>query len=787
MLDSQRSDANSASVSDSGALESLRREIELHDQHEKSRSYLGRGVGWFYSADDKSLASLKQLQADIDQANKTGDTAKAAELTKKVSEQVDADRKAIGSQDSIAGYATGALKTAGMFLGGKLGFWGTAAIYAIDQMCPEDSASTQAFDGVLGFAKGALLKKSFDKIGAWEVGPLAKGVALGFTARSIDLGLTRQTYFNQTTGKYSAAAGLKNIALPGAESVLVDGAVYWLAHGALGELSTASGGAIEKSPLWKTMLTGTTFGISSGSLGEIARQREAGEAFDLGKVAKQALIHGTIDTFAAAPGGLRARAQFKSALAAQTGGHSDASTAVSGSSESKAALNSVVADPAKLSPEVFAAEGRKVLPVEAQAEAGQTSDRISPPREFVLTGGADALAGLRAGSKEAMLRVREILSRRPEGQEDLDTEKSLFVQHLGQGDRLNVLAASYADLVATCSPEKLDPAIRSKHLFPDGEGSVWLNQGATPDRVTLSLGDKPLETANRRETPDAMMLGGPKFKGPRAVDILRDQGHDDLADALSSQRKFASLRAVGWLGEGNDSKAIELPPSAEYRNGAVLKISEPEGGWNRSWGKREFDAWILGEVHEVELDDGRTVHVYIQELAETRDNYEPEDLNRFFEKVARSGLEFQDPGADPTKQIGYSKETNELVLIDYPSVDKKGANETLQQIIGGRQRADEQYDAENERGYQEEQPEYEEVDPDVERIRHDMLADPARSEDEKSILQELFQGSSVEDAVIMRACQLKAYKNGKLDTTQARKEVMTLYRMLKTAGLLPEE
>jgi hypothetical protein len=54
------------------------------------------------------------------------------------------------------------------------------------------------------------------------------------------------------------------------------------------------------------MLTGTTFGASTGAYREIDRQQKAGEEFDLGKIATSAAIQGAVDTFAAIPGGLQA-------------------------------------------------------------------------------------------------------------------------------------------------------------------------------------------------------------------------------------------------------------------------------------------------------------------------------------------------------------------------------------------------------------------------------------------------------------------------------------------------
>src|SRR5262249_57391001 len=165
---------------------------------------------------------------------------------------------------------------------------------------------------------------------------------------------------------------------------------------------------------------------------------------------------------------------------------------------------------------------------------------------------------------------------------------------------------------------------------------------------------------------------------------------------------------VDVIGEGNESVAIELKPSKAYPEGGVLKITIPESGWENSWGKRPFDAKLLSKVHSLDMsssssaEHGGTAYAYVQELVTTMERYDPVLLDRFMEKIASSRTEFQDPGAVPTKQIGISARTGQIVLIDYGAVDKPGANETHQTIIGGSERVEAQYEAEDRLDYKEE-------------------------------------------------------------------------------------
>jgi len=93
-----------------------------------------------------------------------------------------------------------------------------------------------------------------------------------------------------------------------APALISDVVVFGLAHGMLGELNLATAGAINKSAFWSTTLTGSTFGMSAGAYQEIMRQKETGKSYDIGAIIMRSLLQGAIDSVAAAPGGMQARA-----------------------------------------------------------------------------------------------------------------------------------------------------------------------------------------------------------------------------------------------------------------------------------------------------------------------------------------------------------------------------------------------------------------------------------------------------------------------------------------------
>ncbi len=740
---------DSSSV-ESNALNSLRLEIAAHEKQSQSRSYLGKVSDFIYRSDDKSLAAMETLKSDIEQANKAGDKAKVAELSKQASGIIQDDRSKRGLQDEISHYSAGFVKTAAIFARGRLGLWGAVGAYALDAMSPSTDFRSQLTDGALGGLKGGLLKSTFDFLGSKQVGIAAQGVALGTSSRLLEFGLSRKTY-EGANGQFDLVGGLGNTVRGTLDrkALVSDVVVFGLAHGLLSKTNSLTGGMVDKSAMLRTVLTGTTFGLSMGSVNEIQRQAAAGESFDLGKVVRRSLLQGAIDTVAAGPGGMQAR----SAAARR-------SAEAAGSGE----------------------------PIGDRANLLSRSDRVSDkPREFVVLEGQEALAKLGAGTETAgWMRVREILGKG--GEAPLGPIKSLFVQHLGKGQSINEGAAKSADLVACCHPETMPADVRGKHVLPEGSGSVWLTPDRSNSRIAFTQGTRPKDVGESFKPSEAIELRPHKT----VKKVLEEQGHGDLAELLSKHAKlFSSLDALTVIGQGNESVAVELAPSKTYPDGAVLKITIPECGWEAGWGKRSFDAELLSKVRELDMEGAGTAYAYVQELVTTMERYDPVMLDKFMTKLADTGMEFQDPGAVPTKQIGVSDRTGELVLIDYSAVDRPGANETHQTIIGGAERVEAQYEAENRPDFKEPTESIESVyqsvvDGGLEARRQEVLADPRLLPHQRSILQELFEGSTLQDAALLRAVELgKMTAKGEIDMIQALAEAKELHDSARKHGLLP--
>jgi hypothetical protein len=251
---------------------------------------------------------------------------------------------------------------------------------------------------------------------------------------------------------------------------------------------------------------------------------------------------------------------------------------------------------------------------------------------------------------------------------------------------------------------------------------------------------------------------------------------------------------VKTLGLGNDSPIVlELAPSKAFPDGGALKVTIAEGGWQNNWGERAFDAQLLSKVHEVELNGSHyagSANVYVQELVDTASRYEPQVVDRFFGKVGEAGLEFGDQGPDIMKQVGISRKSGELVLIDYPSIDKAGTHETLRQITEGAARIEEGYEAENaaiKAGKNDvEQHDLEHIiDADAEALKNSALKDGAFTAREQELLQQLQQGIPPKE-VLEFAAILDGQFTGKgmPDVKAAKPAFDALVRRAQRAGVL---
>jgi hypothetical protein len=247
------------------------------------------------------------MGSEIDKSQSSEKTQHSSYLDGAIDAVWRRDPNATGPQ--AQDYLKDLIKTVPLFMGGRVALAGAAALNAFDQMHPGDSAGTQLLDGAMGATKGTAEKMLFDKIGGLNTNFVVKGVAMGMTARTLEVGLNRQSYLDN--GEFSLGHGLKQTVWTsvGPRNLAGDMIIGGMGAGALKGLGSAGLGHLNESRLMGNILTGTVFGGSSGAYQEIQRQTASGQ-FDPLSLAKETLIHGGIGGLGAAPGGLQGALRY---------------------------------------------------------------------------------------------------------------------------------------------------------------------------------------------------------------------------------------------------------------------------------------------------------------------------------------------------------------------------------------------------------------------------------------------------------------------------------------------
>lgn len=224
-----------------------------------------------------------------------------------------------------AHYVVGGLKTAALFLGGTkgnflgkggaVGLAATVALYGLDRVGVHDDAKTAATNFALGGLEGGLTKGLFHGMGEMGIQNwAAKGVVLGAGNRGIHE-LTTPSTFTDANGNLSVGQGLLDAGARvfDPKAMITDAALFGVAHGMTRGANWLAGGAIDARPLYNTVITSSSFGLSSGAYSEYSKQRAEGGNIDFGKVLTHGLIQGGVDALAGVPGGVVADSGFRGA------------------------------------------------------------------------------------------------------------------------------------------------------------------------------------------------------------------------------------------------------------------------------------------------------------------------------------------------------------------------------------------------------------------------------------------------------------------------------------------
>ncbi len=634
LFDSAINANQSAPAKPSEALELLRQDIAAHNDQTDHKSYLGSAVSALASlARGNTLKPVEQLNDQLDEAVKKGDTETANKLAAQAKSVVDADKEAMHTDQLVTQYGAGMIKTAGLFIPNKAGYAISAIAYALDQAKPGDSIKDQLIDGGLGVAKGLGIKGSFTYLGAKDMGIAMKAVSLGISSRVLDSALTRQTYADGNGG-YSATSGLtKTFDQSFNKTALAaDVITFGLAHGALSGINGITSGALRNSPFWSTVATGGVFGVSAGSVQEINRQQQAGEKFDFQKIITSAALTGATDMIAAGPGARMASVRASAAERERTTDRSSEKT-----------------------------ESPKINPIL------QRNFPESHSREFQLVNSdQQVIEQLRSNPKGFVLApVREVTASGV-----LGPAGNMILQHLEPlKHSVSTVAISrsasfgYADWLATCNPEQLPEVLRSKHIMPTAEG-VFVTQDTTgrlrfTDTAPATLKPGESQPVKLDNTISELLLSP---RTPKSI----ENTHDKTAIA-QAMRHFKT--PVRYFNSGVDNIAFELPDRS------ILKITDH--GWDPSWGAREFwtpagvrpfDALMLRKPQTIELRDTTVTYFVQKRLLSPVTRADVRDFDRMMKEDGVYKFWDNDFKTHGAKQLGIDPDDHKIYLIDYDAV-----------------------------------------------------------------------------------------------------------------------
>lgn len=471
------------------------------------------------------------------------------------------------TQKTVDHYGSEFLKTAALFGRGNAGLIGTVVIYGLSQASPETSAEEQVIDFALGAVKGGgtrgILHAATTRL---HSAPL-KGVATGIGFRTMDAVVNRDTFtnpshtisrlqsevFNPKTMIFDGVTwslgegvlGLGNAMTKGAlkanpqVGLFSTGASFGMVNGGAHEIvrqeqagEDLNVSKILKQGLIRAGMDGAA-ALTGGKLTEpgvysrmgqnirkmVSRTPEAPPSrlpsyrlIDL--TAVDNTTYPTMKEMAEhIPSAENATAKEKAPASDATG---DKTVHITQTGNEQVGIMSkgeptVSADPLSRMDMLRQIGAKAKDPAKyVEVDPKDTQKDIAPPepprpREFVISSGQAALDGFRQKQGQgAFLKVKEVL-KQADGSSHLGPEQNLFVQMMGRHGTKFIDEGKTADIIATSHPEVLEAGVRDKHVFPEGNGKVWMVLGEN-NRLLISSGDNPIRELRQAGYKDSFRL-----------------------------------------------------------------------------------------------------------------------------------------------------------------------------------------------------------------------------------------------------------------------------------------
>jgi hypothetical protein len=223
-----------------------------------------------------------------------------------IAQEIFTPAKAKVVEDEVAHYSKAFIKTAPLFMKGKLALGGLALTYVADQAKIGDTWQNQATDATLGLGKAAVLKGSFAMMESSALTPARAGIQLGIVSRTAEAGLTRENYLDKD-GKLNFTGGLsttlKTALNPG--SLAVDALTFGAADVVWGRMYQQSRGTIRFDSVMNRTFQAGAMGTAAGSGNELVRQWQSDEKFNLSLIMGRGLADGLVGAAAGRVGGMQ--------------------------------------------------------------------------------------------------------------------------------------------------------------------------------------------------------------------------------------------------------------------------------------------------------------------------------------------------------------------------------------------------------------------------------------------------------------------------------------------------
>jgi len=410
-------------------------------------------------------------------------------------------------------YSAEFLKTASLFARPKVGVASAVVLYGMDNVHTDQDLMNGSIDFAIGGAKGATIRKLFDASAKTFNFAPTKGVAMGMISRSAEVVFDRDMVMNPELQIRRLKAETLNPTL-----VAFDAATFVVGEGLFGVANKATGNALKRSPLLGGMAMGGSFGIVNGGSGEIIRQQEAGEDFDLNKVLKHAALDGGVGALGA---GFGVKAS----------------------------------DPA-----FYRGIGNRVSNIGETANSVMISSglRTQPGlREFVVTGERTSIEKfVRNETSEATATVREV--KKVLFFDKKGPEQNLFISHKAPDANANgIKLVPGKSIIANCYPERMSPQMRLMHAFPEATGPVWLDAGSNGRMRLLAENTYKAEPGTYKPLGTMVKLGRPQVTmnvmAPLSVGNMENPNDPNgKAEWEAFDRDLANAKKVGVDGVSTD-------------------------------------------------------------------------------------------------------------------------------------------------------------------------------------------------------------------------------------------